>query len=84
MRQATAIDAGPRPAAEASAIRSAPAWPARVMKRLIGWIAMERRNRRDIHRLAALDERQLADIGLCRLDVERLLPRGSRGFTWEL
>jgi len=75
------IGSGPPRAARGRARR---AWPAAALRRLLGWIAAARRNARDIRALAALDERQLADIGLCRLDVERRLPRGSRGATWEI
>lgn len=80
----TMIDSGPRPAAKASAIRSSPAWLAEATKRLIGWIAKERRIRRDVHALAALNERQLADIGLCRVDVARMSPREFLAVTWQL
>jgi len=75
------IGSGPRPAARGRTRRP---WTAAALRRLLGWIVEARRNRRDIRALAALDERQLADIGLCRLDVERRLPRGSRGATWEI
>jgi uncharacterized protein YjiS (DUF1127 family) len=78
------IGSGPRPAARRRGRRPWPAWPAAAVWRLLGWIARARRNRRDMRTLAALDERQLADIGLCRLDVDRQLPRGSRGVTWEI
>jgi uncharacterized protein YjiS (DUF1127 family) len=42
-----------------------PAWisPIRPLQRYLA-------NRRTVHALAALDDRQLADIGLTRLDVE--------------
>jgi uncharacterized protein YjiS (DUF1127 family) len=80
----TTIDAAPRPAAEASAARSSAAWPAKAIKPVIGWIAQTWRIRRDSRALAALDERQLADMGLCREDVERRLPRDFLGVTWKL
>ncbi len=80
----TTINAGPRPAAKASAGLCSSAWPAKAIKRVIGWIAQKWRIRRDIHTLAALDERQLADIGLWREDVERMLPRESLGTTWKI
>jgi uncharacterized protein YjiS (DUF1127 family) len=54
------------------------------MKRLIGWMAKKRRSRRDTHALAALNERQLADIGLRRGDVVQMSPRESLGITWKL
>jgi uncharacterized protein YjiS (DUF1127 family) len=80
----TTINAGPRPAAKVS-VRSSPGWLlAEAMKRLTGWIAKQRRIRRDIHALAALNERQLADIGLRRVDVVRMLPRELLGTNWEL
>ena len=58
-----------RVAAKASAGRSSPAWLAEATRRFIGWIARERQIRRDRRALAALNERDLADIGLCRSDV---------------
>ena len=79
----TAINVGPRPAS-ASAGRAAPASPAKAIARAVGWIAQAWRTRRDIQTLAALDDRQLADMGLCREDVERGLPRDFRGVTWKL
>ncbi|MGE0119101.1 MAG: DUF1127 domain-containing protein [Dongiaceae bacterium] len=84
MRRETTIDTGPRPAATASAIRSAPAWPAAALTWLVDRIGIQRRNRRDVQALAALDERQLADIGLRRTDVDRMLSRSSRETTREL
>ncbi len=84
MRRETTIDTGPRPEATASAIQSAPTWLAAALKRLLDWIGIQRWNRRDVHALAALDERQLADIGLRRTDVDRMLPRSSRETTREL
>ena len=80
----TTIDAGPRPASTASAGQCSPAWPAQAIKRVIGWMAQTWRMRRDAHALAALGARQLADIGLCREDVERALPRDFLGVTWKL
>ena len=82
MRRETTIDIGPRPAAAASAIESAPTWLAAALKRLLDWIGIQRRNRRDVHALAALDERQLADIGLHRTDVDRMLPRETTRELW--
>jgi uncharacterized protein YjiS (DUF1127 family) len=38
--------------------------------------------RRDIRALAAFDERRLADVGLRRLDVARMLPREPQASTW--
>lgn len=81
MRRETAIKFGPRAAAEAGA---APAWPAKAARRTIAWLTQTWRVRRDLRALAALDERQLADIGLCREDVERTLPRDFLGVTWKL
>jgi uncharacterized protein YjiS (DUF1127 family) len=80
----TTFGTGPRPAVKASAVRSSPAWLAGAMKRLIGWMAKKRRSRRDTHALAALNERQLADIGLRRGDVVQMSPRESLGTTWKL
>lgn len=77
MDRDTAIGFRLRSAAEANA--SSPVW--RVLTRAIGWFAQARRVRRDLHTLAALDERQLAEIGLRRADVERTLPRDVLGVT---
>jgi len=84
MRRETAIKFDPRSAAEASSVGSTPAWPAKGIRRAIGWIAQAWRTRREGPALAALDDRQLADIGLCREDVERTLPRHLPGVTWKL
>ena len=78
------IGSGPPRAARGRARRAWMAWPAAALRRLLGWIAAARRNDRDMRALTGLSEHQLADIGLCRLDVDRRLPRGSRGVTWEI
>jgi uncharacterized protein YjiS (DUF1127 family) len=62
---------------EASAARradpSAGSWPAaltRPIRQGLAWIGSQRRLRRDIKELMALDDRILRDIGLSRCDVE--------------
>jgi uncharacterized protein YjiS (DUF1127 family) len=83
MRRDAAIKFGPR-ATEASAGRAAPAWPAKAVRRVLGWMAQTWWVHRDVRALAALDARQLADIGLRREDVERALPRDLLAVTWKL
>jgi uncharacterized protein YjiS (DUF1127 family) len=80
---ATTIGPAPRPHAAAGALRAVLERLAELMKRPVDWIAKERRVRRDVRALAALDERQLADIGLRRLDFARMLPAEPQAFTWK-
>ena len=47
-------------------MRSWRAWLAQALKRSMGWIASQWQLRRDMQLLDALDDRQLADIGLHR------------------
>ena len=51
---------------ERVALSSCRAWLAQALKRSIGWIASQWHLRRDTQLLDALDDRQLADIGLDR------------------
>ena len=74
MRREATIKFGPR----------APAWPAKIITRAIGWMTRTCRARRDLQALAALDGHHLRDIGLCRADVERSLPRDFLEATWKL
>jgi uncharacterized protein YjiS (DUF1127 family) len=46
------------------------------IKRLTAWIRYERRIRRDINELMALDDRMLADIGLSREQVPHAARHG--------
>jgi uncharacterized protein YjiS (DUF1127 family) len=50
--------------------------PVQAIKRLIARIRNERRIRRAVDELMALDDRTLADIGLTRGDVERVVRYG--------
>jgi uncharacterized protein YjiS (DUF1127 family) len=50
--------------------------PARAIKELILWIAHERRIRRGINELAALDDRMLSDIGVSRGAIEHVARHG--------
>ena len=73
-----------RSASQAAGTRSSGLWLMAAARCIAGAMAERWRSRRDVHALAMLDERGLADIGLCRLDVERLVPRNTRGVMWEL
>lgn len=70
--------------AVARTARSALPRPATAIGRAVGRIAQAWRNRRDLRVLAALDDRQLRDIGLCREELEGTLPRDFLGISWKL
>jgi uncharacterized protein YjiS (DUF1127 family) len=52
-----------------------------VLRRLIAWFRNERRIRRGIDELRALDDRMLADIGLTRATIEHAARHGAYGRT---
>jgi uncharacterized protein YjiS (DUF1127 family) len=47
------------------------------IKSLIAWFAERHRRRRELEELFRMDDRQLRDIGLTRLDRHRLLKTGE-------
>jgi uncharacterized protein YjiS (DUF1127 family) len=53
--------------------------PVKAIKRLIVWTRNERRLRRGVNELMALDDRMLADIGLTRGDIGHAARHGR---TW--
>jgi uncharacterized protein YjiS (DUF1127 family) len=52
-----------------------------VLRRLIAWFRNERRIRRGIDELMALDDRMLSDIGLTRGSIEHAARYGTYGRT---
>jgi uncharacterized protein YjiS (DUF1127 family) len=52
-----------------------------VLRRLIAWFSNERRIRRGIDELMALDDRMLSDIGLTRGSIEHAARYGTYGRT---
>jgi uncharacterized protein YjiS (DUF1127 family) len=47
--------------------------------RLSGWMREQRRYRQTMNELSALTDRELADIGLTRADIETVAERCARG-----
>ena len=67
------------PAAETPIARDAWAWVLwRFVKREVNRIAERRRRRRDADLLLLMDDRMLADIGLCRSEIEHAIRYGRR------
>jgi uncharacterized protein YjiS (DUF1127 family) len=53
-------------------------WFGARLRRLTNELARWRRLKRDLHELRSLDDRMLADIGITRCDVERVVRHGRR------
>ena len=67
------------PAAETPIARDSWAWVLwRFVKREVNRIAERRRRRRDADLLLLMDDRMLADIGLCRCEIEHAIRYGRR------
>lgn len=50
-----------------------------LLGRMSGWLAEQRRYRRTVAELSTLSDRELADIGITRGDVEFVARRSARG-----
>ena len=67
------------PAAETPIARDSWAWVLwRFVKREVNRIAERRRRRRDAALLLLMDDRMLADVGLCRCEIEHAIRYGRR------
>ena len=79
----TTIERRSLPTARRAAGRAVLAAPLKAGKRLMAWISDERRIRRGIRELRALDDRLLADIGLSHGGIEHAARYGRRAEPWD-